>query len=192
MRHRYTVAVYLLRTIKMALKPTIYKFDIVLSDMNREYYDTLNLTVAQHPSETQERMLCRVMAFCLHAEEGLVLGKGLSTADEADLYRQELHGELIEWIDVGEPSSERIKKASRLAKQVYVYSFNSKSDTWWQLEHSNFSNIEANIRQFNWEEIKALGSLLERNMNLSVTISGQSLYISSGDNNQEINWLSLS
>ena len=107
----------------MALKPTIYKFKIALTDLDRNYYDTLNLTIAQHPSETLERMMVRMLAFCINAQESLTLTKGLSTAEEPDLWAHTPDGRIALWIDVGEPAPDRIKKATRIAQMVKVYSF---------------------------------------------------------------------
>ena len=111
----------------MALKPTIYKAKINLSDINRNIYQALSLTIAQHPSETLERMMVRVLAFCLNADENLTFTKGLSAVEEPDIILKSLSDSTMLWIDVGEPSADRIKKATRIAEVVKVYSFNSKS-----------------------------------------------------------------
>lgn len=113
----------------MALKPTIYKLRISLSDLNRNYYDTLNLTLAQHPSETLERMMVRALAFCINAQEHLVFTKGLSEIDEPDIWVRTLDDRIALWIEVGEPSVERVKKAGQKAKTVKIYCFNAKADT---------------------------------------------------------------
>ena len=111
----------------MALKPTIYKLKIALTDLDRNYYDALNLTIAQHPSETLERMMARMLAFCINAQESLVFTKGLSTVEEPDLWAHTGDGRMALWIDMGElPRSNQ--KATRLAQTVKVYSFNSKSN----------------------------------------------------------------
>ncbi|MBV1889621.1 MAG: YaeQ family protein, partial [Gammaproteobacteria bacterium] len=109
----------------MALKPTIYKARISLSDLNREIYDTLNLTIALHPSETMERMMARVLAFCINSEELLSFTKGLSEADQPDIWARSLDDRITLWIDLGEPLPERIKKAKHQSEAVKVYSFNS-------------------------------------------------------------------
>lgn len=93
----------------MALKPTIYKHRISLSDLNRDYYDTLNLTVALHPSETIERMMVRVLAYCINAQEHLTFTKGLSEIEEPDIWLRSLDDQIRLWVDVGEPSADRIK-----------------------------------------------------------------------------------
>jgi uncharacterized protein YaeQ len=162
----------------MAIKPTIYKFTIMVSDFNREYYEELALTVAQHPSETTERMMVRVMAFCLQSQEGLSFTKGLSAPDEPDLWVNTLDGQLASWIDVGEPAVDRIKKAARRATKVSVYSFNSKSESWWQKHQADFSALNASIYQFQWEEVQQLAQLVERTLSGSLTISDNVLSFS--------------
>ena len=172
----------------MALKPTIFKFKISLSDLNRNYYDTLNLTVAQHPSETPERMMVRVLAFCLNAEEHLTFTKGLSAVDEPDIWLHTLDGQLALWVDVGEPAVDRIKKARRLAQAVKVYSFNSKSNAWWAQTGAEFNKLAVAVCQFEWEDIEALVLLLQRTMDLSITITGDSAYIATELGECEVGW----
>lgn len=161
----------------MALKPTIFKLKIALSDLDRAVYESLNLTIAQHPSETLERMMIRVLAFCFNSHTQLTFCKGLSDTEEPDLWKHSLDGNLELWIDVGEPESERIKKATRLATAVKVYTFNSKASTWWELNQSDLANLSASIYQFQWEQVKALASMVERTMDISVTISEEAAYV---------------
>ncbi len=175
----------------MALKPTIYKLKITLADTDRDYYDTLNLTVAQHPSETLERMMARVLAFCLNAQEYLVFTKGLCAVEEPDIWARTLDDRLSLWVDVGEPTVERIKKATRLSPAVKVYSFNSKSDTWWAQGRAKFSELPASVVQFPWASIQALAALVKRTMNLAVTITGDTAYVASEDAECEVSWVSL-
>jgi uncharacterized protein YaeQ len=172
----------------VATKPTIYKLRIALSDLERNYYDTLNLTVALHPSETPERMMARVMAYCINAQEGLSFAKGLSDVDEPDIWVRTMDQQTSLWVDVGEPSHDRIKKASRQAKQVRIYSFNSKSDVWWDQGKSKFGMLKADIFRLNHNEIEALTELLTRTMDLSVTITGQSAYVAGEHGEVEVNW----
>ena len=161
----------------MALKPTIFKMNISLSDLNNDRYETLNLTVAQHPSETSERMMARVLAYCLNEQEFLTFTKGLSVADDPDIWAKSLADEFLLWIDVGEPAFDRIKKARRQAQTVKVYSFNTKSDVWWSQSQADFTNIDIDAYQFPFVQIQALSKLIKRSMDLSVTISGDSLYV---------------
>ena len=175
----------------MALKPTIYKCAINLSDLNRHYYDSLNLTLALHPSEKVERMMARVLAYCLHADEYLQFTKGLSEISEPDIWSHQLSGVMDTWIDVGEPGFDRIKKACHKAKAVYVYSFNSKSDTWWQQGRQSFTGLSAKFYQFDAVEIEQLTGLLERTMQWSVTLSEQSIFVTSDNNSLEVTWQEL-
>lgn len=175
----------------MALKPTIFKFKISLSDLNRHYYDSLNLTVAQHPSETPERMMVRVLVFCINAQGQLAFTPGLSAVDEPDIWAHSLDGQLALWIDVGEPAADRIKKATRLAQSVKVYSFNSKSNAWWAQAGAPFNKLAVSVYQFEWEKIQALAALLQRTMDLSITITGDSAYIAAESGECEVDWTIL-
>ncbi|UJP05784.1 MAG: YaeQ family protein [Nitrosomonas sp.] len=175
----------------MALKPTIYKFKIALTDLNRNYYDTLNLTIAQHPSETLERMMVRMLAFCINAQESLAFTKGLSTAEEPDLWAHTPDGRIALWIDAGEPAPDRIKKAVRIAETVKVYSFNAKSTVWWLQEQAKFNPLAAAIFQFQWPDIQALAKLVQRTMDISVTITGESAYVAAESGECEVNWITL-
>lgn len=175
----------------MALKPTIYKLKIALSDINRNYYDTLNLTIAQHPSETVERMMVRVLAFCINAEEQLTFTKGLSSIEEPDIWARTLDDQLSLWIDVGEPAVDRIKKATRLASTVKVYSFNSKSDVWWDQGQTKFNELKASFFRFPWQSIQSLATLVQRTMDCSVTITGNSAYIATESGECEVSWETL-
>ncbi len=175
----------------MALKPTIYKLKIDLVDTDRDFYDTLNLTVAQHPSETLERMMARVLAFCINAEEYLVFTKGLCAVEEPDIWACTLDDRISLWIDVGEPAVERIRKATRLSAAVRVYSFNSKSDTWWAQGQEKFNELPVSVFQFPWEGIQALATLVKRTMNLSVTISGDTAYFAAAKGECAVAWRPL-
>ncbi|MCG9788554.1 YaeQ family protein [Vibrio barjaei] len=170
----------------MALKPTIYKFRVALTDMNRDYYDSLNLTVALHPSENHQRMMARLMAFCLNASPDLQFTKGLSTIEEPDIWEKSLDDQTLLWIDIGEPDVERVKKATRLAKKTKVYSFNTKSDVWWQQNQGKFGYLDASVYRFNNDSIEALSSLVTRTMDLSVMITGTSLFVDAETGSAEV------
>jgi len=170
----------------MAIKPVIYKFIISLSDLELNYYDTLKLTVAQHPSETPERMMARVLALCLNASALPRFTKGLSEPDEPDIIAHSLDGQMTLWIDVGEPALERIKKATRIASNVKVYSFNSKSSVWWQQNKNSFQALQVAVYRLDWDAIKTLAAGVQRTMEMSLTISGDSLYVASEHDNCEI------
>ena len=175
----------------MALKPTIYKFRIALTDLNRDYYDSLNLTVALHPSENLPRMMARILAYCLNASPELMFTKGLSTTEEPDIWIKELDDHISLWIDIGEPEPERIKKATRLADKVIIYSFNTKSDTWWKQNQGKLGALKASIIRFDTKAVEMLASYVSRTMDLSVMLSGQSAYVSSESGDCEVTWQEL-
>ncbi len=175
----------------MALKPTIYKFKIAIADLNREVYQSVNFTLARHPSETPERMMARVLAYCLNIEEFLTFTKGLSDLDEPDIWARSLDNQIQLWIDIGEPTADRIKKSASLSHRTKVYSFNSKSDIWWEKGQTKFNKINACIVRFDWQSIQSLASLVERSMNLSVTITGDDAFITSDKGECEAHWKTL-
>ena len=117
----------------MALNATIYKVELQISDMDRHYYATHALTLARHPSETDERMMVRLLAFALYADDRLEFGKGLSTEDEPDLWLRDLTGEIQLWIDLGQPDEQRIRKACGRARQVVVIGYSGRgAEIWWE------------------------------------------------------------
>ena len=146
----------------MALKPTIYKAQVELADSDHSRYQSLNLTLARHPSETLERMAARLLAYCLNAGRGLEFTRGLSTAEEPDLWQHADNGEIAHWIEVGQPEEPRLRKACGRARRVSVYAFGKSSDTWWQLNGA------------------AIAALLERTMALTVSIVGGVIYLDNG------------
>lgn len=175
----------------MALKPTIFKFKIALSDLDRNYYDALDLTIAQHPSETIERMMVRVLVFCINAQERLEFTKGLSAVEEPDIWLRSLDEQMMLWLDVGEPTVERVKKATRLSPMVKIYSFNTKSDIWWDQGREKFERLKASIFRFQWENIQSLAALQQRTMSISITITGDSAYIAAESGECEVSWVAL-
>jgi uncharacterized protein YaeQ len=179
----------------MALKPTIYKFNVTLADLNNHHYPNLNLTVAQHPSETIERMLVRVLVFCLHSFDDndslLAFTKGLSSVEEPDLWQKTLDDQLLSWIDVGEPSFDRMKKACRLSKSTFVYSFNSKSEVWWKQNKEQLETLPIQFFAFQWEQIQLLAKEIERKSSWSVTISDESLFVTTTNEQFEVKWEAL-
>jgi uncharacterized protein YaeQ len=175
----------------VALKPTIYKLRISLSDLNRNYYDTLNLTLALHPSETLERMMVRVLAYCINAGENLVFTRGLSDIDQPDIWARTLDDQISLWIDVGEPSVDRIKKSSRLASSVKLYCFNSKADVWWEQARRKICQLKVAVYKFEWQDIQQLAALVERTMDISVSITGDSAYVATELGEHDVSWVVL-
>jgi len=179
----------------MALKPTIYKFSIALADLNHQHYPNLNLVLAQHPSETAQRMLVRLLVFCLHSHQDsdqlLSFTKGLSDTEQPDIWHKGFDDQINQWIDVGEPSVDRMKKVCRLCKDTFVYSFNSKSDVWWKQNQAQFSTLPIKVASFDWQQIQLLAQKIERTSVWSITVSDQSLFVSTKDSQFETSWVSL-
>ena len=176
---------------KMALKPTIFKMNINVSNLDNDVYETINLTLAQHPSETMERMVTRVLAFVLNNQEFLTFTKGLSEVDDPDMWAKNYSDEFLLWVDVGEPAFDRIKKACRQAKNVKVYTFNTKSNVWWKQSQKEFNTISAEVYQFDFEQIQAFAALVERTMEFSITITDNLFYIATIKGNCEVKTIKL-
>ena len=171
----------------MALKPTIYKAQIELADSDNNRYDSLTLTLARHPSETLERMAARLFAFCLNASRGLEFSRGLSSTDEPDIWQHSDSGEIDHWIEVGQPEHLRLRKACGRAKQVSLYTFGKSSDTWWKLNGEAISALpHLSAWQFKWSEIVTIAAMLDRNMQLNVSIVGGITYIDNGSDSASL------
>jgi len=166
----------------MALKATIYKANISLADMDREYYDTINLTIAQHPSETDQRMMVRLIAFILNAHQDLQFGKGLSDEDEAVIWQIDYSSVISLWIELGQIDSKRIKKACSRSKAVKLYCYGSSVETWWSQNQSKIAQFEQlTVEQFSQETTKALEKLVSRSMEFQCSIQDGQLWLSAGD-----------
>ena len=165
----------------MALKPTIYKAQVELADSDSNRFDSLALTLARHPSETLERMAARLLAYCLNAERGLEFTRGLSTAEEPDLWQHSDSGEIQHWIEVGQPEPVRLRKACGRARLVSAYAFGKSTDTWWKLNGEAIAALpHLRAWQFDWSETCAIAALLDRTMQLSVSIVGGCVYVDNG------------
>ena len=167
----------------MALKATIYKAELQIADMDRHYYQDHALTIARHPSETDERMMMRVLAFVLNASESLTFGKGLSADDEPDLWQKDLTGAIELWIEVGQPDEKRILKACGRAEKVIIYSYSSNSSIWWNQVSSRIERAK-NLTVLNLptQVSMALAKLAQRNMQLQCTVQdGQTWITANGE-----------
>jgi uncharacterized protein YaeQ len=165
----------------MALKPTIYKAQIELADSDRNCYESLSLTLAKHPSETLERMLVRLLAYCLNCTRGLEFTKGISTTEEPDLWVHSDSGEIEHWIEVGHPEELRLRKACGKARRVSTYAFAKSTPTWWKLNGAMIGALpRIQIWQFDWTEVQAATDLLNRTVQLNVSIVGGIIYLDNG------------
>jgi uncharacterized protein YaeQ len=170
----------------MALKATIFKADLQIADMDRRYYGDHTLTIARHPSETDERMMVRLLAFALHAHHALSFGRGLSSDDEPDLWQKDLTGTIEIWIDVGLPDEKRIRRACGRAREVFVYSYGGRgADLWWDQINAKLGQVEnLSVISLPAASPQALAKLALRNMQLQFTIQEDQIWIS--DNEQVV------
>lgn len=172
----------------MALKATIFKARLQISDMDRDHYGEYPLTLARHPSETDERMMVRLLAFALNGAEGLEFTRGLSSDDEADLWQKSLSGEIDLWIEVGLPSEERLRKACGRAARVLVYSYGPRTaPVWWRKVGDALARFD-NLRVYYLDagSTEQLAALAERNMDLTATIQDGQVWFGSAEQNVEI------
>jgi len=162
----------------MALKATVFKADVQIADMDRNYYQTHALTLARHPSETDERMMVRLLAFALYASDALSFGKGMSTEDEPTLWEKDLTGTIERWIDVGQPDEREVRKASGRAKQAVIINYGRSADTWWTLNREKLQRIDnLTVLRFPTEATLALAALAQRTMTLQCTIQEKLVWI---------------
>lgn len=167
----------------MAIKATIFKANLQIADMERHYYQDHTLTLARHPSETDERMMVRLLAFALHAHEYLEFGQGMTNDEEADLWQKDLTGSIELWIDVGIPDEKLIRKACGRSNQVIVYCYGGRvADMWFAQNNAQFER-QKNLTIINLpvESTKALAKLAQRSMNLQCTIQDGQVWLSDGD-----------
>ncbi len=170
--------------LAMALKSTVFKAHINIADMDRDHYADHALTLARHPSETDERLMLRLLAFALYADESLQFTKGLSTDDEPDLWQKSLSDEIELWIELGLPDESRIRKACGRSEKVVILAYGGRAvPIWWdklQGKVSRFDNLV--ILQIDAEDSQALAALAERSMHFQCTIQdGQASF---GDGEQ--------
>jgi uncharacterized protein YaeQ len=175
----------------MALKPVIYKVALNISDLNNHVYRTEHLTIALHPSETLQRMVARILAFALNVSDELAFTKGLSTVEEPDLWEKSLDDQIIRWIEMGEPAVDRVKKATRLAQHVKVYSYNSKSDVWWAQDKQKFMQLNADYLCFDSDAINNLAETVDRTMKWYVTVSDNTASINTDASDCDVSWTVL-
>lgn len=162
----------------MALKSTIYKIKLNVSDMDRPHYGEYALTVARHPSESDERMMVRVLAFALHADEDLRLGRGLSTEDEADLYAQDLTGAIRLWIDVGLPDERLVRKAAARADHVVVLNYGRTASQWWEQSKAALSKLaNLTVYRLSTADSQALASLAQRGADLQCIVQEGQIWL---------------
>ncbi len=165
----------------MALKATVHKVELAVSDMDRGYYGSHALTLARHPSETSERMMVRLLAFAMFADEALSFGRGLSADDEPALWLKDLTGNIECWIDVGLPDERELRKACGRARRVVLLTYGGRGvGIWWNqhqaalARHENLDVIDIPI-----DATTALAKLADRNMQINATVQDRHIWIGS-------------
>ena len=178
----------------MALKSTIFKAELQISNMDKNYYQNHALTIAQHPSETNERMMIRVLAFAIYASESLQFTKGLSADDEPDIWQKNLRDEVELWIDLGQPDEKRLRKACSRGQQAVIVSYGGgTAEVWWKKTQDKLNRFD-NLTVINLvpSEVEALAKSVERTMQIQCTIQQGQLWFSIGEHSIEVNpvyWL---
>lgn len=168
----------------MALTATIYNFDIELADSDRRLYETLALRVAQHPSESDEYLVARVLAYLLEYAEGIELSRGVSDPDDPAIAIRDLTGTITSWIDIGTPDAARLHKASKAAARVVVYTHKDPAQWLKQLAGEKIHRAAAlELYTIDRELIDGLVERLDRRMIFSITINERDLYLSIGSDN---------
>lgn len=171
----------------MALKATIYKAELSIADMDRNYYATHALTLAKHPSETDERVMVRLLAFAIHASEALTFTKGLFDVDEPDLWQKDLTGAIELWINVGQPDEKVLLKASGRSERVVVYSYAATSNIWWKGLANKVERCKnLTVIDLPSEATEQLALMAQRTMQLQCTIQDGQIWLTDGNNTVEI------
>lgn len=169
----------------MANKSTIYKVRLNVADMDRQLYDDFNLTIACHPSETESRMMLRVLAYALHAGERLEFGRGISTDDEPALWRKSLSGDIELWIDLGTPDASRLRKACGRADEVVLYCYGDRAvPVWWEKignQLRRFDNLK--VMQIPGDQLEELARMAGSSMELQCTVTDGTILLSGGADN---------
>ena len=172
----------------MSLKATIFKVDLSITDMDRHYYADHQLTIARHPSESDKRMMLRILAFAMNASDTLTFTKGLSDVEEPDLWQKNYSDVIEQWIELGQPSEQRIKKGCNQSEQMCVYSYhNGMFENWWKKEQSSLE-ARKNLSVYTIDEsiIEALTLAVNRQMQIQCTIQDGQAWFNFGEENVEV------
>jgi uncharacterized protein YaeQ len=166
----------------MALTATIYNFDIDLSDVDRGVYETLALRVARHPSETEEYLLTRVLAYCLEYAEGIVFSSGLSDPEEPAISVRDLTGAIRVWIEIGAPDAARVHKAGKAAPRVAVYTHKDRNKVLAQWNGERIHRAERlELHGIDRKLLLGLVARLTRRMSFMLSVTSGHLYVTIGD-----------
>lgn len=162
----------------MALSSTVYTVAVDLSNVDRGVYETLDLRLARHPSETAEYLVTRLLAYCLEYEDGIAFGDGLSTAEEPAVLVRDLTGRLTKWIDVGMPSADRVHRGSKLAGRVAIYTHRDRRQVLAQLDGQGVHRAaEIPVYVLDRAVVEAVAAALDRRSQLTVNVMDGQLYL---------------
>ncbi len=166
----------------MASNATIYKAVLQIADMDRQYFQDHALTLARHPSETEERMMIRLLAFALLADEALSFGRGVSTEDEPALWQRDLTGAIDYWIEIGQPDEKLLRQACGRSKQVILYTYGARSaEVWWANQRSTLDRLKnLAVTLLPMESVRALAEMARPTMQLQWTIQDGHIWIADG------------
>ena len=167
----------------MAANATILKAELQVTDMDRHYYASHALTLAQHPSETDARLLVRLLAFALHADDRLEFGRGLSDEDEPSLWRRDYTGAVEQWIELGQPDETRLRKASARTQQLVVVGYGGQAaEAWWKRNGATLGRLKnLSVLEFEDDEVAAATELLGRGMRVTAMIQDGELQLMDAD-----------
>ena len=167
----------------MALKATVHKIELAVSDMDRGYYARHSLTLARHPSETSERMMVRLLAFAMYADEALAYGRGLSADDEPALWKKDLTGNIERWIDVGLPDERELRKACGRARRVVLIAYGGRGvGIWWNANQGALERLtNLDIVDIPVEATQAMANLSDRNMQINATLQDGHIWIGNSE-----------
>ncbi|WOT06396.1 YaeQ family protein [Shewanella youngdeokensis] len=168
----------------MALKATVFKVSVQIADIDRGYYNDHQLMLAQHPSETDERMMVRLLAFAMHASESLTFSKGMCVEDEPELWDKSLSGEIDLWIEFGQSDEKWLRKACGRAKEVQLITYGGRSvPIWWKQNEAAFARYNnLSITNIPEDAVKSLGQFVGKNMSLQFNICEGQIWISDANN----------
>ena len=166
----------------MALKSTIHRLELDVADIDHGNYGSFSLTLARHPSETEERLMMRVLAFALHADPALEFGRGISSEDEPDLWLKDATGAIRLWIDVGLPDERRLRRAAGRAERIVVIAYGGRGvDVWWDKVSEALARLPAlTVLAIPYEAGHALAALADKAMRLQCTVQEQQVYVGDG------------
>lgn len=166
----------------MATNAIIYKAALQISDLDRHYFQDHTLTLARHPSENEERMMVRVLAFVLHADEALSFGRGVGTEDEPALWKRDLTGAIDCWIEIGQPDEKTLRQACGRAKQVVTYVYGARSaEAWWENQRTSLDRLKnLAVTLLSMESVHALADMAKPSVHLQLTVQDGHIWVADG------------